>query len=41
MYGFKNPLSKYLQTKVMDLLKCQEMVSGAITDLQQIQRDFK
>lgn len=25
----------------MDLLKCQEMVSGVITDLKQIQRDFK
>lgn len=24
----------------MDLLKCQEMVSGAIIDLKQIQRDF-
>lgn len=35
-----SPLSKYLQTKGMDLLKCQEMVSGAIIDLKQIQRDF-
>ncbi|XP_025203834.1 uncharacterized protein LOC112600743 [Melanaphis sacchari] len=35
-----NPLSKYLQTKGMDLLKCQGMVSGAITNLKQIQRDF-
>lgn len=41
IFNIISPLSKYLQTKGMDLLKCQEMVSGAITDLKQIQRDFK
>lgn len=41
IFNIISPLSNYLQTKGMDLLKCQEMVSGAITDLKQIQRDFK
>ncbi|XP_050065626.1 uncharacterized protein LOC126554614 [Aphis gossypii] len=41
IFNIISSLSKYLQTKSMDLLKCQEMVSGAITDLKQIQRDFK
>lgn len=33
-------MSKYLQTKGMDLLKCQEMVFAAIQNLKSIQRDM-
>lgn len=40
IFNIVGPLSKYLQTKGMDLLKCQEMVFAAIKDLKNIQRDM-
>jgi hypothetical protein len=40
IFNIVGPLSKYLQTKGMDLLKCQEMVSAAIKNLKYIQRDM-
>ncbi|KAL4097418.1 hypothetical protein QTP88_022201 [Uroleucon formosanum] len=40
IFNIVGPLSKYLQSKGMDLLKCQEMVCAAIKDLKLIQRDM-
>ncbi|CAI6352610.1 unnamed protein product [Macrosiphum euphorbiae] len=40
IFNIVGPLSKYLQTKGMNLLKCQEMVFTAIQNLKSIQRDM-
>lgn len=40
IFNFVGSLSKYIQTKSMDLLKFQEMVYTAIKDLTYVQRDM-
>lgn len=40
IFSITGPLSKYLQTKEMDLLKSQELVDTALEKLIQIQRDM-
>lgn len=40
IFSSTGPLSRYLQTKGIDLLKCNSMVQTAINDLTSFQRDF-
>lgn len=41
IFSITGPLSRYLQTKGLDLLKANNMAQTALKQLRQIQRDFK
>jgi hypothetical protein len=40
VFKITTPLSKYLQTSGLDLLKCHQMVEMTTEELEKIQRDF-
>ncbi|XP_025194264.1 uncharacterized protein LOC112593893 [Melanaphis sacchari] len=41
IFSITGPLSRYLQTSGLDLLKCQQMVEGTLKQIEKFQRDME
>lgn len=41
IFSITGPLSRYLQTSGLDLLKCQQMVEGTLKQIEKLQRDME
>lgn len=40
-FSITGPLLRYLQTKSMDLIKAQDLIDGALENLEKVQRNIE